>query len=340
MKSIWIVVIPILLLIPIILHTESQALQQIAGPIIIEINPGESKTFQWGLASDSDVVTTVELRSEGKGSEFISFTKQITIEPRQFAFTEFTVTIPADHPGGVELMPSLYATEFGEQGGSTVINIQMKKIPTIKITPNENPEFRSNTAYDEKIEQDIQTEQELQVSPKSTEQPNEKTTIINPSLQEPKCGQGTHLENGKCVPDEKENGGGCLIATAAFGSELATQVQTLRETRDNVVLHTQSGTAFMTAFNSMYYSFAPTIADLERENQVFKEIVKATIAPLITTLSILNYVDVDSEAEMIGYGISIILLNVGMYFVGPTILIIKLKNRGKKSDDLLVEQFY
>jgi hypothetical protein len=332
LKYIWFVIIPILLLIPIIIHTESQALQQIAGPIIIEIKPGESKTFQWGLASDSDALTTIELRSEGKGSEFLSFTKKITIEPRQFAYAEFTVTIPDDHPGGVELTPSLYATEFGEQGGSTVINIQMKKIPTIKVTPNENPEFRSNTAYDEKIEQDIQTGQELQVTPKSTEQTNEKTTIINPALQEPKCGQGTHLENGLCVPDKQEKGGGCLIATAAFGSELASHVQMLRETRDNVVLHTQSGAAFMTAFNSMYYSFAPTVADLERENQVFKEIVKTAITPLITTLSILNYVDVDSEAEMIGYGISIIILNVGMYIVGPTIVIMKLKNKVKKSD--------
>ena len=35
---------------------------------------------------------------------------------------------------------------------------------------------------------------------------------------------------------EEENGGGCLIATAAFGSELAPQVQQLRELRDNTIL--------------------------------------------------------------------------------------------------------
>jgi len=42
---------------------------------------------------------------------------------------------------------------------------------------------------------------------------------------------------------------------------------------------------------------------------------------LITSLSILNYVDIDSELEMLGYGISLILLNVGMYFVAPAIVI-------------------
>lgn len=120
---------------------------------------------------------------------------------------------------------------------------------------------------------------------------------------------------------------GCLIATAAFGSELAPQVQMLRETRDNVVMQTQSGAAFMTAFNSVYYSFAPTVAGWEEQNPVFKEIVKTAITPLVTTLSILNHVDIDSEAEMLGYGIGVILLNLGMYFVAPALVLVKLSQK-------------
>jgi len=120
---------------------------------------------------------------------------------------------------------------------------------------------------------------------------------------------------------QAESGGGCLIATATFGSELAPQVQQLREIRDNVLLETSSGSAFMKSFNQFYYSFSPYIADLERENPVFKEAVKLTITPLLTSLSILNYVDIDSEAEVLGYGISLIILNIGMYFVLPAIVI-------------------
>tara|TARA_B100000929_G_scaffold246758_1_gene205286 strand:- start:4 stop:648 length:645 start_codon:yes stop_codon:yes gene_type:complete len=127
--------------------------------------------------------------------------------------------------------------------------------------------------------------------------------------------------------DETKNSGGCLIATAAFGSELAPQVQLLREIRDNAVLQTESGSTFMTGFNQFYYSFSPAVADYERENPVFKEAVKVTLTPLLTSLTLLQYADIDSEYEMLGYGIGIILLNIGMYFVAPAVLIMKIGKR-------------
>jgi peptidyl-prolyl cis-trans isomerase B (cyclophilin B) len=120
--------------------------------------------------------------------------------------------------------------------------------------------------------------------------------------------------------------GGCLIATATYGSELAPQVQLLREIRDNTVLQTQSGTSFMTAFNQFYYSFSPTIADYERENTVFKETVKLTLTPLLVSLTLLQHVDIDSEYDMLGYGIGIILLNICMYFIAPAVLITKIRS--------------
>jgi hypothetical protein len=153
-----------------------------------------------------------------------------------------------------------------------------------------------------------------------------------PEPQKPVCGPGTVANaQGICVPvqqpDEKK---GCLIATAAYGSELAPQVQLLREVRDNVLLRTSSGTGFMTTFNAFYYSFSPTVADWERDSPIFKEVVKTAITPMLSTLSILNYVEIDSEGEMLGYGIGIILLNIGMYFVVPAVVIIKVRDLLRK----------
>jgi len=124
-------------------------------------------------------------------------------------------------------------------------------------------------------------------------------------------------------------GGGCLIATAAFGSEMAPQVQLLREIRDNTILQTESGTNFISTFNQFYYSFSPVIADYERENPYFKEAVKLTLTPLLASLTLLQHVDIDSESEMLGYGIAVILLNIGIYFVAPAVLIMKVRSLHK-----------
>jgi hypothetical protein len=166
-------------------------------------------------------------------------------------------------------------------------------------------------------------------TPEPTQVVDEEPEVDEEPIMEssqPVCGPGTVLKNNVCVA-EQQKGGGCLIATAAFGSEMAPQVQFLREIRDNTVLQTQSGSTFMTGFNQFYYSFSPAIADYERENSAFKETVKIAITPMLTSLAILNYVDIDSEEEMLGYGIGIILLNIGMYFIAPAAIIFKIRNR-------------
>ena len=120
-------------------------------------------------------------------------------------------------------------------------------------------------------------------------------------------------------------GGGCLIATATYGSELAPQVQQLRELRDNQLLNTESGTAFMGMFNDVYYSFSPIIADMEREHPMFKEAVKLAITPMISTLSLME--NAESESEVLSIGISVIVLNLGMYLGVPAIVIIGIRKK-------------
>jgi hypothetical protein len=121
------------------------------------------------------------------------------------------------------------------------------------------------------------------------------------------------------------NGGGCIIATATYGSELAPQVQQLRELPDNQLLQTESGTAFMSTFNDIYYSFSPIIADYERENPLFKEAVKIAITPMISSLSLME--NAETESEVLGLGISLIILNIGMYIGVPAVVIVGIKRR-------------
>ena len=150
----------------------------------------------------------------------------------------------------------------------------------------------------------------------TSEKATEKGTIISEVVVE-KSSEGLEEIN--------EKGGGCLIATAAYGTEFAPQIQFLREIRDNTVMSTASGTAFMTSFNQMYYSFSPTIANMERENPILQEGVRLFITPLISTLYILNFAEEGSEESVLGFGIFVIGLNLAIYIITPIAVGFKIK---------------
>ena len=147
------------------------------------------------------------------------------------------------------------------------------------------------------------------------------------------CGPGTESVNGICqvvqtaTQESEEKGGGCLIATAAYGSEMAPQVQLLREIRDNQLMNTESGKSFMSGFNDLYYTFSPTIADMQRENPMFKEAVKLGLTPLLSSLAIME--NANSESEVLGLGLSVIALNLGMYIAAPALIGMKVHQQIK-----------
>ena len=210
----------------------------------------------------------------------------------------------------LDLPPGIYEIKFG---WGIEISDKFEIIKTIPITVKE---YSSNQESENQISE---KSKDMLDKGAETKEATDKDTEIGKAIVE------KEYESVQEIDETIPNGGGCLIATATYGSELAPQVQQLRELRDNNILSTKSGTAFMTGFNQFYYSFSPIIADMERQNPVFKEMVKITLTPLLASLSILNYVDIDSEVDLLGYGIGLILLNVGMYVVAPVAVIVKVR---------------
>ena len=135
------------------------------------------------------------------------------------------------------------------------------------------------------------------------------------------------MEEKPVEPVEPDGTGGCLIATAAYGSELAPQVQLLREIRDNALLSTASGTSFMTGFNQVYYSFSPAIADLERENPLFRDAVLALITPGLYTMNIMTFADPGSEVSILVFGMLSIAAIGGVYVAGPILAVHTVRKR-------------
>ena len=118
-------------------------------------------------------------------------------------------------------------------------------------------------------------------------------------------------------PQGAERGGGCLVATAAYGTELAPAVQKLREARQDLA-GTGAGAAFLTAFNAAYYSFSPALADLERQSPVFRQLVGGAAAPMIYTLGVVSYAQ--TEAQFVALGALALLANAGIYAGAPAAL--------------------
>jgi len=72
-------------------------------------------------------------------------------------------------------------------------------------------------------------------------------------------------------------GGGCFIATAAYGSAMHPYVKELRNFRDRYLLTNMSGRLFVT----LYYKYSPAIADLIRDRELLKIMVRIILTPMI-----------------------------------------------------------
>lgn len=72
-------------------------------------------------------------------------------------------------------------------------------------------------------------------------------------------------------------GGGCFIATAAYGSYFEPEVLALRVFRDNYLLTNNAGRYFV----SQYYRYSPPMADYIRDSESLKSLVRVVLTPLV-----------------------------------------------------------
>ncbi|AFU59612.1 peptide/opine/nickel ABC uptake transporter, substrate-binding protein [Candidatus Nitrososphaera gargensis Ga9.2] len=140
-------------------------------------------------------------------------------------------------------------------------------------------------------------------------------------------GQTSNNNNNPTLPPQQPSG--CLIATAAFGSELTPQVQYLRNFRDHYILSTVSGSAFMNTFNSIYYSFSPQVADYEREQPWLQATVKAGLYPLfgiLTAAERAHFVANGGEAGALASG-AVASALIGAVYLWPAAVSTQLQRR-------------
>lgn len=105
------------------------------------------------------------------------------------------------------------------------------------------------------------------------------TTIVN-TIVVGIAGTGGSTSGAVPQPASGSGGGGCFIATAAYGSYLDPHVMVLRHFRDEVLLKNTAGTAFV----KFYYAYSPPLADYIREHESLRTIFRLFLTPLIAVV--------------------------------------------------------
>jgi len=128
--------------------------------------------------------------------------------------------------------------------------------------------------------------------------------------------------------------GRCVIATAAYGSELAPEVQFIRTVRDQVIGSTFCGNAFVKALNNFYYSFSPTAASVVAQNPLLARMVRVLLYPSIAAIHagsiVFRSLDFAPELATI-VSLAVISTFVGATYLGPIAVAAKIGERRRRT---------
>lgn len=89
---------------------------------------------------------------------------------------------------------------------------------------------------------------------------------------------------GICFNEESKAGGssagGCFIATAAYGTDMDSRIDLLREFRDRWLLSNGTGQAFV----DLYYRHSPPVADFIATSPILRATVRGLLVPLLLVI--------------------------------------------------------
>lgn len=141
------------------------------------------------------------------------------------------------------------------------------------------------------------------------------------------------LQQALTTPGPAPSPSRCLIATAAYGSDISDEVQFLRDFRDKQVLPTKIGKHFLESFSQFYYSFSPQAAEAIRENAAFASAARIALRPLLGALRVsvaLHSQLPASESSLLVSGlVGTFLLGLG-YLSIPAYVLLRIVSKGRR----------
>lgn len=261
----------------------------------IEIATAGGQTFEVVITSNFDIA----------GYEFVAADKKLVLQ---------TGAVLSENIAEIVMPADLLSGRLGASVDGLPVDTQVRSTDTISFLVLE---FEGGGA-------DVRDGSDR--AGRTIEVTGTETSVSETAGVLPPDGPGGGVSGGGDGSVSHDNGGGCLVATAAFGSELDHRVQLLREVRDSKVSSTESGRAFMDAFNSAYYSFSPHVADYMRENPSFAGAARVLLTPMLLSLEIMSHAEAGSEVQVLAYGSLLILLNACIYVAVPAAVLARLQS--------------
>ena len=127
-------------------------------------------------------------------------------------------------------------------------------------------------------------------------------------------------------------GSGCLIATATYGSPMASEVQLVREYRDGMIRQSYSGSRFVEGFNLWYYSFSPSVARYIENHPLVKSVMQVCLIPLLYIILLSQNISVLMSFSPEAASVTVMIFGAVLYsliYIFPVIFLILAIERRK-----------
>ncbi|RLE80018.1 MAG: hypothetical protein DRJ52_07245, partial [Thermoprotei archaeon] len=309
----------------------------------ISINKGESASVVVNVNLVSGTAKQVQLSLEGLPAGTYSFSPQtvtptatstLTINTATLSEGTYTVTIKATHGSivktatltvkvigldfSISVSPSSLEVEQGKSG-TVVVTLTLVKGSAEKVTLSATGMPSGVVSQFSPQEVKLSGSSQLTIYV-SSDSPAGTYAIVVKAVSK------SGVEKTATFTLKIKEKSKCIIATATYGSEVADEVQILRNFRDNIVLSTHAGTSFYVAFNAFYYSWSPYVAYWIQDNPWIKPVFKTLIYPLIGILLFSTYltsplISINAELAVYVTG-TIISALIGAVYYSPIIYLI------------------